>query len=109
MSRIKPFTIDERNWFRDIFNTVGEYADEQEMSMKRTPQSASSPVVESQRNDFVPPNIFLFKTTREVNGISPYNILPEEYNPAKSRIPSPITEPSGFYLNQMGKLHLRCW
>ena len=31
MSRIKPFTTDERNWFKDIFNTVGEYADEQEM------------------------------------------------------------------------------
>ena len=95
MSRIKPFTIDERNWFRDIFNTVGEYADEQEMSIGRTPQNLSSPVVDNQGNDFVPPNIFLFKTTREVNGISPYNILPEEYNPAKSRIPSL----QGFYLN----------
>ena len=36
MSRIKPFTIDERNWFRDIFNTVGKYADEQEMSENDT-------------------------------------------------------------------------
>ena len=62
--------------------------------MRRTPQNASFPVVDNQRNNFVPP-VFLFKTIREVNGISLYNILPEEYNPLKSRIPSPITEPSG--------------
>ena len=80
---------------------MGEYADEQEMSMRRTPQTertqqnVNPPVVGNQRDNYVPPNIFLFKTTREDNGISPHNILPEEYNPLKSRIPNPISEPSG--------------
>ena len=80
---------------------MGEYADEQEMSMRMTPQTkrmqqnANSPVSDNQRDNYVLPNIFLFKTTREDNGISPHNILPEEYNPLKSRIPNPISEPSG--------------
>ena len=99
--RIKPFTVDERDWIKNIYNTVGEYADEQEMSMRMTPQNermqqnANSPVGDNQRDNYVLPNIFLFKTTREDNGISPHNILPEEYNPLKSRIPNPISEPSG--------------
>ena len=79
---------------------MGEYADEQEMSMRMTPQTermqqnANFPIVDNQRDNYVLPNILLFKTTREDNGISPHNILPEEYNPLKSRIPNPISEPS---------------
>ena len=33
MSRIRPFTIDERNWFRDMSNTVGDVANEEEMNV----------------------------------------------------------------------------
>ena len=95
VSNIRPFTVDERNWFRDMYNTVGQMADEGEMDLRMIPQNASSPVTNNQENNLVNPNIFLFKTTRETNGISPYNILPEEYQPLKSRVPNPITEPSG--------------
>ena len=62
--------------------------------MNRTPQNAGSPVMNNQGIQYVPP-VFLVKTTQEINGISPYKILPEEFNPIKSRIPSPIREPSG--------------
>ena len=62
-----------------------------------TPQRSTDSSITSDQeiNSFETPNVFLYKTTRETNGISPYNILPVEYNPLKSRVPNPIIEPSG--------------
>ena len=54
ISRIRPFTSDERNWFKSMYNTVGDYADEQETSMNRTPQNAGSPVMNNQGIQYVP-------------------------------------------------------
>ena len=34
---VKPFTIQERNWFRDVYNTVGQMLDEDEMNLRMTP------------------------------------------------------------------------
>ena len=36
--RIRPFTTNERDWIKNIYNTVGGYADEQE-NMGMTPQN----------------------------------------------------------------------
>ena len=99
--RIRPFTTDEREWVKSIYNTVGGYADKQERNMGMAAQnerfqgSPNPSVGDNYRENEVVPQIFLFKTTREDNGISPHQILPEEYNPLRSRIPHPISEPSG--------------
>ena len=75
-----------------MYNTIGDYADEQETNINRTPQNPGSPVMNSQEIQYVPP-VYLVKTTRE--GISPFRILPEEFKPIKSWTASPIREPSG--------------
>merc|ERR1712240_121289 len=75
--RIRPFTTNERDWIKNIYNTVGGYAEEQE-NMGMTPQnermqeSTNSSVGKNHRENEVLHNIFLFKTTREDNGISPH-------------------------------------
>ena len=98
-------TVQERNWMANLYNTLGQMADYDEMELTNTNQRAtSSPNASLQDiNPFEPPTIKLFKTTRETNRISQYDILPEEFNPLKSRLPNPITEPSGALLSLDGE------
>ena len=101
--RVRPFTTNEKEWLKSLYNTVGKYAEENEtMGMSQTDrmQENNTPsFTKPHRENEVLHNIFLFKTTREDNGISPHPILPEEYNPLRSRIPNPISEPAVFYLH----------
>ena len=45
VSTVRPFSIQERNWFRDVYNTFGQMADEEEMDLRMIPQNVSSPIV----------------------------------------------------------------
>merc|ERR1712240_619145 len=99
--RVKPFTTNEKEWLKNIYNTVGKYAEESEtlgMSQSdRMQENNIPPFAQPHRENEVVHNnnILLYKTTREDNGVSPHPILPGEYNPLKSRIPNPISEPTG--------------
>merc|ERR1712240_220613 len=73
--RVRPFTTNEKEWIKSIYNTVGKYAEENEtMRMSQTDRMQEnniSPFAQPHRENEVFHNIFLYKTTREDNGISP--------------------------------------
>merc|ERR1712240_742467 len=113
--RVKPFTTKENEWLKKIYNTVGKYAEESET----LGMSQSDRMQENNDSPFAQPhgekevvhnsnmlhnnNILLYKTTREDNGVSPHPILPEEYNPLRTRIPNPISEATGVLPTMDGK------
>ena len=75
---------------------MGQMADEDDMEMMLLSQRVTSSPNSSiqDMNPFEHPTIHLFKTNRE-SYRAQYDILPEDYNPIKSRLPNPIAGPSG--------------